>query len=189
MSSSTLAAGRSRARVATFVILGLLALVAAFSWRGTASAEGSYPPALACTVSTGGPVTPGSTPTIVGSGFAPNEAVTLSLQPGGLGLGSLVTTATGTFSQQVTIPANLTGSHTIQAAAASSTCSFGPISGGSGVDGVSAGSPGPTSGIAGVSASRGLASTGFATITASAIGLALLGGGALFLFVGRRRKA
>lgn len=170
-------------------VFGMLALVIAFSWSVSATASPtSYPPSNPCVVSISGAVTAGTTTTVTGSDFAPNEHVTLTLHPGGETLASVTTSSTGTFSKLVAIPAGITRAHTIQADAASLSCSldFTPASG---VEGLSAANKGPTSGIDGVTATRGLASTGFATLTASAIGLALLAGGAMFLIVGRRRKA
>jgi hypothetical protein len=179
VSLSFAAARRRTAAIAAMVVLGLMALVVAMSWSSSASAD-PYPPSQQCSVSS--PTTnvaAGTTMTVVGSGFKAAQHVALSLQAGNVALGSVTTNGGGSFTTSVTIPASFSGtSHTIQASAPNDTCSL-PLSS-HGTDAVSA--------TRGVDAKSTLASTGFAAITASAIGLALLTGGLLFVVVGRRRS-
>jgi CshA-type fibril repeat protein len=66
-----------------------------------------------------GLATGGQTITAIGSGFAPYSTVTLAMYPAATDLGDLTTTASGGFSQRVTLPGTLAvGSHTLLAAGA-----------------------------------------------------------------------
>lgn len=132
----------------------------------------------------GSTIEPGEQLTIVGSGYTPSSTLQLSLHSGGVSLGSVHTSAQGSFRTVVTIPAGLTGSHhEIEASQASRTCTFGIVFG-SDSDATTVDAP-PASSSG--DSQHGLAYTGFAALTASAIALALIAGGTLFVLIGRRR--
>lgn len=170
------------------LLLAVFGLVAAMSLSSSASAN-PYPPGSSCTVSSSDhAVHGGDTLTVTGSGFAANSTVQLAVHSSPeISLGSVKTDAHGSFTDTVTIPKSVTGTdHSIVASSASTSCSFNPFAS-SGVAGVQA-SRNPTLGVAGVHASRP-ANTGFDAAIASAIALVLLGGGLVFVLIGRRRRS
>lgn len=171
---------RRAAGVLTLCLLAVTALVALMSLRTVAKADPAYPPSAGCQLSTTSTsATPGGSIPLTGSGFPANATVTLTLHSAPTSLGSVATDGNGSFSTTVTIPSSVApGTHTITAASGSVTCSLGTF----GLGGQSAHrSSGGSSGVT--------ASTGFAAITATAIALMLLGGGAVFVLVGRRRRS
>jgi hypothetical protein len=153
------------------------------SLRSAANAD-PYPPATSCAVSSSNhSVQGGDSLTVTGSGFPASSTVQLSVHSSTpIGLGSVHTDSHGSFTDKVKIPSSITGTgHRIVASAASTSCSFDPFAT-SGVDAVS------TSRGSNSTASGGTASTGFAAVTATVIALVLLGGGLLFVVIGRRRS-
>jgi len=163
----------------TFVVVAL-GLVAVASMQASASAD-PYPPNSGCAISTSDTtVQGGSTLTIAGSGFPVNSTVHLAVHSAApVGLGSVRTDAQGSFADTVTIPSSITGGdHRIVASSGSTTCSFDPF----------ATNTAKTVNISQNTANNGTAYTGFAAVTATVIALALLGGGLLFLVLGRRRR-
>lgn len=163
-------------RLVLLLILSGLALLGS-AFAATASADPAYPPATNCTVSSSDrSVTPGSSIAITGSGFAANTTVALTLQSGE-SLGSVHTDAQGSFTTSVTIPSGAAAHDRIVANAASTTCSFDPNE--------VVVPPAPQN----QTPSTPTALTGFAAVTASVIAVALLGGGVLFVVLGRRRRA
>jgi hypothetical protein len=169
------------------LLLAVFGMVAAMSLSSSASAN-PYPPGSSCTVSSSDhAVHGGDTVTITGSGFPANSTVQLSVHSSpDVSLGSVKTDAHGSFTDTVTIPKSITGTdHSIVASSASTSCSFDPFAS-SGVAGQQA--QRPTLGVGGVHASRP-ANTGFDAAIASAIALVLLGGGLMFVLIGRRRRS
>ncbi|MCU1659832.1 MAG: hypothetical protein JWO57_4488 [Pseudonocardiales bacterium] len=118
----------------------------------------------------------GDSLTVVGSGFGAAKTVTISLNPPAVVLGTVQTSGDGSFSKAVTLPSSLgSGNHLIEASGGGVSCAFDPQ--------WATNSP-----VNAGSSTGGLASTGFATFAFAAIAVALLGGGAVLLALGRRRR-
>jgi hypothetical protein len=144
----------------------------------TAATAGPYPPTPGCAISAPtGSFTAGGTVDLVGSGFPANAVVALSINAGQTGsLGSVRTGATGSFTDEVTLPAPMNSTeHRIAATSGRTACSLGFAI---------AGPP------ANVATSGGLASTGYPVLSSVIIGLLLVAGGGLLLLavVVRRRR-
>ena len=164
---------RNHRYVLLLIISGLAVL--GMSFGAGASANPAYPPSTSCTVSTSDhSVSPGDSLTVTGSGFPANTSVALTMQSG-QALDTVRTDGQGSFTTHVTIPAGAPEHDRIVAASSSTTCSF---------------NPNATTPITPPQqqSSSPTAITGFAAITASAVALALLAGGVLFVVLGRRRR-
>lgn len=166
--------------------LGALLIAGVFAVLLTAAAPASakpYPPYPAkigdCTVSTTtANAGPGSQVTFVGSGFKPNTTVTISVPSASAALGSAKTTASGSFTTTFTWPASVAGaSAVVQASAVNDTCSFTLVNHKTSSTNVHR------------AGSSGLSSTGFEVLTATTIALVLIGSGAIFLGLARRKRA
>lgn len=131
------------------------------------------------TLSTSTPLE-GSTLTVAGSGFGGGDTINITLHTATYNLGSVTTTGSGTFSTQVTLPAGVTGQHTIVATDANTgqtaSASIDIIASGSSNGGTS-------------SSSGGLSNTGVAVMSIGGLGVLLLLGGGVMLMAGRRRKS
>lgn len=148
------------------------------------STSAPYPPSEGCTVSvSNGTVQPGQSVNLVGSGFPADQDVALSVSSKSASLGSVRTDSEGNFATTVDIPFNIgTGDHTINAASASTTCSFG-----FGTEPAEDNRPPADTPVRHASDSGPTANTGFQTLTASIIAGILLIGGGVLLLLGRRR--
>lgn len=184
-----------------FVIKRLLQLVAvalgAFSLcmvSGVAPAAYSYPVSTCAllAVSTTVPNADASI-TVTGTGFLPGEHLTIMISSTPTALGTVTTSATGTFSKVVRIPASFTGSHDIYTVGGSESCPVDPVgiqvgghdTGGSGTGGQATG--GQSAGHSGTN-SGGLPFTGFDSILFLLIALAAVGAGLLFVRAGRQNR-
>jgi hypothetical protein len=203
MLTSTVAARRHPAIVAALLTIAVIALITAFSWGSTAQATGatspayppqSPPPTTSCVVtvlSAGGQpqtsLSAGETVTVAGTGFTPDAVGQIVLHSNDINLGTARADANGALSQSVTIPASLaSGTHTLTVVMPNMTCQLGFDPASSGIDAASAVKSAAST--TGSSTSSGLASTGFAAVTASIIAVVLIGGGAMFVLIGRRRR-
>jgi hypothetical protein len=119
---------------------------------------------------------PGQTITVSGQDFTPDIDVSVVLDTHTV-LATTHTTANGTFAVDVTLPAGVTGTHTISATGdprlASGDCPAASVT-------ISIGAESSTS-------SGGLASTGVDILTGVAVALALIGAGVLITRSARRR--
>lgn len=167
-------------RRSTSVLLAVVGLLTAV--LASASSAGAAPyhkqPTLA--VSTTTPAV-GATITVTGADYGANETVNLTLHTATYNLGSAQTDANGGFTTSITLPAGVSGTHTLTGTGMTShgVASVTLVIGGSGT-----GAVGGSSGGGG-----GLSNTGAAVIGAGALGISLLIGGLLMLLAGRRRKA
>lgn len=127
-------------------------------------------------VSTQNP-TEGASLGVSGAGYGANEQVNLTLQSATYNLGSAMTDGSGSFSTTVTLPAGVTGTHTIVGVGATyaDVASVGIV--------ISAATGGGGGGGGG-----GLPNTGAAVMGLGGVGVALLLGGGLMLLAGKRRK-
>jgi hypothetical protein len=154
------------------VLVGLAALVvgtAAFAASAQAAPYVTQP-----TVAVSDQTPPaGGTLTVSCSGYVPGDVVTVTLDSVTT-LGSATADASGSLSLSVTLPAGVTGVHTIVCTGATS-----------GVDSltITIGSSGAGGGGGG-----GLASTGVAVIGIGSLGVLLLIGGGVLLLAGKRRR-
>lgn len=183
MSAGSVASVRRRAGVLLVAVIAMLASLVLLG-SGTASARPAaavaasssapYPPVLCPTIaiSTTHPF-PGETITITGQGFAAGQALTLVMHTTTYVLGHVTTSAAGTFTAQVTLPAGVTGNHVIIAEGSGTDCPVDPIQ-------ILVGTPtSPGSGSP-------LPFTGVDILTALAIALGLIGVGLLVARGGRR---
>lgn len=178
---------RRATSVALALLLTVFGLIAVMSLRSSASAD-PYPPSSGCSVSSPSAVVAGANFTLVGSGFPANSTVQLTMHSDNVSLGSVRTDGNGSFADSVQLPASLSGTgHEIVASSGSTTCSL-SANATAGVEGARAAAPGATDPPT-ASQNNGTANTGFAAITATVIALVLLGGGLVFVAVGRRRRA
>jgi hypothetical protein len=161
-------------------ILAALATIAvaltAASFAGPASAAPyTRQPTLSINVQT--PAV-GATVVLTGAGYLPAVQVTLTLHTAVTTLGFVTPDASGGFTKSVTLPAGVSGTHTIVGAGtgtndtASVTITIGSSTGGGGSGG----------------GGGGLSSTGVAVVSIGTVGVALLIGGGLMLLAGRRRR-
>lgn len=148
-----------------------------------------YPPGGPVVAVSDNTVVPGQQLTVSGDGWLPNSTVTFTFFSEATGLGSAPVDADGSFSAQVTIPADADpGPHRLVTTGTSAAGTPASVelqltvlgsdgSGGSGGDGsVGSGSGG------------GLAFTGLNTLGAGLLGLGLLAVGATALGLSRRRR-
>ncbi len=167
-------------RVGSLCVLACVCALLLLAWPSRAGADAAYPPSTrdGCTVSTSTvDAGPGDTITLVGSGFPADTVVALSIPSASAALGSVTTAADGTFSGRFTWPASVNGaSAVVQAMTASKICSFTITNADESTNADSS------------DGSGGLSSTGFATLTATTIAIALIGAGAIFLGLARRRS-
>lgn len=157
-------------------LIGVLAMLFAGLFFAATSAS-AYPTGTAATIGVSNSTPPvGGTDTVFGAHYQPGETVSLSLHSAVYSLGSATADGSGAFSTTVTLPAGVSGSHTIVGTGLTSgeTASVQINIGGTSSSGSGSGS--------------GLSSTGVAVIGIGAVGLALLVGGGLLLMAGKRRK-
>jgi hypothetical protein len=192
VSTSAPTSGLRRGTAALLAVaLGSFFALVLLAWPGSASAAPAYPPyppsSSGCSVSTTTVnAGPGEKLTLIGSGFKANTTVTLSIPAASAALGSVQTTSSGTFSDTLTWPASVNGkSAAVVAMAGSTTCKFTLTNGTDSASAHRASGSGTGSGNDG---GGGLSSTGFATLTASTIAIVLIGAGAIFLGLARRRR-
>lgn len=164
-------------------VIGLALLGTAFSVSASAAPYTIQP---TISISTQTPAA-GGTLTISGAGFGANEDVRNELRATTYPLASAQTDANGAFRVTVTLPAGVTGAHTIVATgvrsgkSASAPIMIGAASSNSGVSRVVTGG--------GASGASGLASTGVAALGIAGLGAGLIiGGGLLLLTTVRRRQ-
>jgi hypothetical protein len=152
-------------------------IIAVVTFAGSANAVGPYTIQPTVSVSNQAPAA-GSSITFSGSGFAAGEKVTISLD-NGKQFPSVFANASGAFSETITLPAGVTGTHTITAT--------GTTSGHSASIKIQVAGVGASGGT--TASGSGLAFTGASVIGIIALGVLLLVGGGLMLLAGRRRKA
>jgi hypothetical protein len=164
----------ARTRRLTAALTALLALLVGAAAFAASSAASPYSTQATLSVSTQNPAM-GATLTVSGSGYTPTEQVNLTLHSQTYNLGSATTDASGDFSTTVTLPAGVSGSHTITGTAATSgmTASVSVTIGSS----------------AGGGGSGDLAFTGAAVLGIGGIGVALLISGGVLLLAGQRRRS
>jgi hypothetical protein len=164
-----------------------IALFAALSLSGTASAA-PYPigtPAVA--VSTDAPVA-GEDVTLTFSGFAAGESVVVDLGCTGAHLATVTADANGDATATVTIPDGLTGACNVTASGVTSgTVATTALT----IQAAAAAAAASTSAAAGVgtTTSGGLANTGAIVAGAGILAVLLLVGGGAFVIAGRRRNS
>lgn len=165
----------SKSRTVAIVVAALTAVVAALFAAGSASAAPySRQPHLAINTQNPGV---GATVTLTGTGYVAGVHATVTLHSTPVTLGTATPNASGDFTLSVTLPTNVSGTHTIVASgdasndSASVTITIGGSSGGG-------------SGGGGGS----LSSTGVAVLSIGSVGVLLLLSGATALLIGRRRK-
>ncbi len=164
-----MAARIRRLTASVAAVVGLLLGALAFAASANAA---PYTNQATISVSTQNPAVGGSL-AISGDGFAAGETVSLTLHTQTYNLDSATTDVSGRFTATVTLPAGVSGAHTIVATGLSSgqTTSITITIGSS------------------VSSSGGLPNTGVAVLGVGVVGAALLIGGAAMLVVGQRRSA
>jgi len=160
-------------RIATLITMLAAIGLAAVTFSSNA---GAYPPGTAPTLSVGTttPVAGGSL-TVGGTGLGSNLPGTITLHSAVVTLGSFTTDSSGSFTATVTIPSDVSGTHTLVAATSVASTSITLNIGGTAPPN-GGGKPG------------GIAFTGAAVIGVGFLGVALLVGGGILLFAGRRRK-
>lgn len=133
-----------------------------------------------------------TTGTVTGSGFQPNETVTLKLSPGGQVVGTATTDSTGNFTTTATFPASVKGSRLLTGTGSTGDSASVRIliNTRCGVAGVSSSRANttPAGATTGGSGTEGLSTTGVAVWTIGGLGVLLLAAGALFTFGGRRGR-
>ena len=170
-------------RVVAAVFVVIATAIAAMMF-GTGSASAYNPgehPKIGLSKSAG---LTGDSVVVSGSGFSLNSSAALQFESTPISLGSVATSATGTFTTTITIPNVAVGPHTVLATdgvtGKVATAAFAVTGQGT----LGAGG----SGSGGGSGGGGLASTGVAVLGIASLGLVLLVGGGLMLLAGRRRK-
>jgi len=176
-----------RSAIRASVILALIAMSVTFVPMASAVAAApsptpsecaTYPigavPAAELAVSTTTPF-PGESIMVSGSNFVANEAITIELHSAPIVLAHVTTDGNGAFSVHVTIPSNLTGTHTIDVAGDHSFCPSSPVT----ITIQSSGTS-PSGG--------GLPNTGVDILAGVAIALALLAAGIALTHGGRRKQ-
>ncbi len=159
-------------RIATLIAMLAAIGLAAFTFSSNA---GAYPPGTAPTLSVGTTTpAPGGSLTISGAGLGSNLPGTITLHTTVVTLGTFTTDSSGGFTATVTIPSDVSGTHTLVAATSVASISITLDIGG-------AAAPNGTT-------KPGTAFTGAAVIGVGFLGAALLVGGGILLFAGRRRK-
>jgi len=108
-----------------------------------------------------GNVSAGSPVTLTGDGFAPNANIVVGIYSTPTQLDAFTATSSGSFTQSVTIPSGLTGSHTL-------------VAEGNGPGGVARVLSTPITVLAAGSSTSALAFTGFNAAMFALLGLALL---------------
>jgi hypothetical protein len=163
---------RSRPILAALATIAVALTAASFAGPANA-APYTRQPTLSINVQT--PAV-GATVVLTGAGYLPGVQVTVTLHTAVTTLGSVTSDASGGFTKSVTLPAGVSGTHTIVGAgtgsndSASVTITIGGSSGG------------------GTGGGGGLSSTGVAVVSIGTVGIALLIGGGLMLLAGRRRR-
>jgi hypothetical protein len=117
---------RFRAVLALALALAGLALVSPSA--SAAARPVAYPPTTCATISVS-TTTPavGEAITVTGKNFGPNAKVTLTLHTRTYVLGSVTTSATGTFTKRVTMPAGVAGNHLLSATGGNPLCQPDPV--------------------------------------------------------------
>jgi hypothetical protein len=164
-----------------FATILSFALLMAVSLGVAASAVAApYSPAAEIAASTSNPSEGGSL-TVTGSGFD-QENVGLVLHSAPYPLGTAKANADGSFSIVVTLPAGVSGLHTIIAT--------GVTSGKVATSAITIGTVATTQSVTATKSNpSGLAYTGVAVIGLGTLGVLLLAGGGVFLVSGKRRTA
>lgn len=160
------------------VLATLVAVLGVDSAAAAPSSTAPYPPSTCASlaISTTTPY-PGQTITLTGTNFAANEKISLKLDTGAL-LGTVTTSASGSFSTKVTIPNDASGNHTITVVSRDDVCPIEPIQiQAQGIDAASNSNGGGS----------GLASTGVNVLIGLLVAAALITGGVLLSRSGRRR--
>jgi hypothetical protein len=136
-----------------------------------------------------------TTITCHGDGYFAHKKIVFTLHSKTYALGSATSDANGDVTlTKAGLPAGVTGTHTVIGTDAAiptdkaSTTTLIVTSNSSGVGGVGAGTGSGTT-ASGSSGTGGLSSTGVAVVGLGVVGLALVGGGALLMISGRRRRA
>ncbi|HEV7205819.1 MAG TPA: hypothetical protein VGN18_14510 [Jatrophihabitans sp.] len=124
--------------------------------------------------------------TVTGSGFQPNEAVTLTVS--GTTVGSAKTDSTGNFTTTATFPSSITGNKVLTGTGAGGDTASTQVKVNTdcGIAGQSSSRANPSSSSS--SGTQGLSATGVAVWTIGGLGVLLLAAGALFTFGGRRGR-
>ena len=156
----------------------------------------AYPPPTPCATSVlTGTFEPGATLEIQSTGFTPNGEAEILLHSKTVDLLDTKADSSGTIVATVHIPSDLAaGQHSLEVKMPSRTCSL-TLTNDKGVDassasrGVDASKTQRSQPPATSTSSQGLAFTGFSAITSLIVVVALIGGGVLFLVLGRRRRA
>jgi titin len=125
---------------------------------------------------------PGESITISGTGFAPNSEVTIVIYSSPQTLGTVVTDQAGAFSRAITIPPNLSGSHTITSMGIDPDGAARVLALNVTVTGTTGGTGGGGGGSGG--GSGGLAITGAPIVTILLTGILLIAAGAATRFAG-----
>jgi len=129
----------------------------------------------------------GETITISGTGFAPNSEVTVVIYSTPQTLGTAVTDQAGAFSKAVTIPAGLSGSHTVTSMGVAPDGTERVLSLAVTVTGTTTGTGGTGGTGGGCCTSGGLAITGAPIVTILLTGFLLVAAGVTSRIAGRRR--
>ncbi|MEO6884728.1 MAG: hypothetical protein ABI232_00385 [Jatrophihabitantaceae bacterium] len=134
----------------------------------------------------------GASITVAGTSFEPGEHLTIMIHSTPVALGTVTTSAAGTFSKVVRIPASFSGHHDIYTVGGTDSCPADPVVvqvAGHGVAGESTGpaSPGQSTGGAGAQGG-GLPFTGFDAFLFLMIALAAVAAGLLFARAGRQNR-
>ncbi len=157
-------------------VLGVaLGLIMSALAAGTPASAAPYTTAPTVAVSTTNPCV-GCPLTISVAGFAANEQINVTLHTTVYNLGTATADSSGATTTTVTLPAGVSGAHTIVAVGATS----GPSAS---IAITIGGAPGGGGGGGG-----GLPNTGVAAIGIGAVGVALIVGGGAALLAGRRRR-
>lgn len=166
---------RSLAVLVSCVTALFAALVALAS--ASDAAPCAYSNCVTLSVSTTTPPV-GGTITISGTGWGANDTVNITLHTATYPLASPTADASGAFTTTVTLPAGVSGRHTIVA--------VDPTTGQTASVAITIGAPSAAPGAA--PGGGGLSNTGVAVISIGALGVVLLVGGGLMLLAGRRRR-
>lgn len=142
---------------------------------GFASPAAAYGPSGTTLATNTSSIGPGGSLIVHGSGFVPNEEITLTLQSAPVILATTTADATGSFSTTVTIPSTTDpGAHTIVATGATGDSATTSIT--------------VTGAVVPIATSRGLAFTGADIAAVSAVGAVALGLGGFLILSSRRRR-
>ncbi len=104
--------------------ISLSAMVAALGlWLAAPALAATYPPTAPTATVNDTTVTAGQQVTLSGAKWCPGSKVDITLQPGGIDLGSATVGQDGTFTQPVQVPSNLApGSYTLVLSGSNANC-------------------------------------------------------------------